>query len=96
MTLTKLIAPLVPFVAERMYQNLVRSWDKIAPESVHLCDYPEPNREEINYLLNQRTATAQTVVRLALKLREDNTLRVRQPLAELQYACDTSEAVRGD
>lgn len=90
-TLTKLIAPLVPFVAERMYQNLVRSWDESAPESVHLCDYPEPNSEEINTQLNLRTATAQTVVRMALKLREDNSLRVRQPLAELQYACDSSE-----
>ena len=91
-TLTKLIAPLVPFVAERMYQNLVRSWDKSAAESVHLCDYPEPNREEINTDLNLRTATAQTVVKMALKLREDNSLRVRQPLAELQYACDDPEA----
>lgn len=90
-TLTKLIAPLVPFVAERMYQNLVRSWDKAAPESVHLCDYPMPNREEINYQLNRRTATAQTVVRMALKLREDSNLRVRQPLAELQFACDSTE-----
>ncbi len=87
-TLTKLIAPLVPFVAERMYQNLVKSWNESAAESVHLCDYPDPNRDEINTDLNLRTATAQIVVKMALKLREDNSLRVRQPLAELQYACD--------
>ncbi len=87
-TLTKLIAPLVPFVSEQMYQNLVRSWDDSAPESVHLCDYPEPNQDEIDEVLNLRAATAQTVVKMALKLREENSLRVRQPLAELQYACD--------
>lgn len=90
-TLTKLIAPLVPFIAERMYQNLVGSWDESAPESVHLCDYPEPNTDEIDLQLNLRASTAQTVVRMALKLREDNSLRVRQPLAELQYACNSSE-----
>ncbi|MCA9068851.1 MAG: class I tRNA ligase family protein, partial [Planctomycetaceae bacterium] len=90
-TVTKLIAPMVPFIAERMYQNLVRSWDISAPESVHLCDYPEPNPAEIDLQLNLRASTAQTVVRMALKLREDNSLRVRQPLAELQYACDAPE-----
>ncbi len=95
-TLTKLIAPLVPFVAERMYQNLVKSWDQSAAESVHLCDYPAPNREEINTDLNLRTATAQTVVKMALKLREDNSLRVRQPLAELQYACDDPGLAEAD
>nr|MDQ3330208.1 class I tRNA ligase family protein [Planctomycetota bacterium] len=39
-TLTKLLAPAIPFLAERMYQNLVRSWDESALESVHLCRFP--------------------------------------------------------
>ncbi|HUQ72614.1 MAG TPA: class I tRNA ligase family protein, partial [Planctomycetaceae bacterium] len=39
-TTTKLLAPLTPFLADRMYQNLVTTWDKSAPESVHLCPFP--------------------------------------------------------
>ncbi len=85
-TLVKLLAPCLPFLTERMYQNLVRSWDKSAPESVHLCDYPEPRLEWLDPELNERMATAQQVVRLGHKLREQANVRVRQPLPELRCA----------
>src|SRR5690606_21617506 len=39
-TLTRLLAPAIPFLSERMYRNLVCSWDETAPESVHLCRFP--------------------------------------------------------
>ena len=90
-TLTKLLAPCIPFLTERMYQNLVKSWDESAPESVHLCDYPGCNESHLDPDLNRRMATAQLVVRLGHRLREENSLRVRQPLAELRFATSSEE-----
>ncbi len=91
-TLTKLLAPAIPFITERMYQNLVHSWAKngrsetlIDPESVHLCSYPQADRTLLDPELNCCMATAQTVVKLGHKLRAQTNLRVRQPLTELRY-----------
>jgi isoleucyl-tRNA synthetase len=77
-----------------MYANL--TWAKgeqsnDAPPSVHLCEYPLPDEEILDPTLNARTATAQLVVKLGHKLREEKNLRVRLPLAELQFACGTAE-----
>ena len=92
-TLTKALAPAVPFVTERMYQNLVCSWDGSAPQSVHLCDYPQCDESLLDPELNERMALAQLVVRMGHKLRDDANQRVRQPLAELRFACaDAAQA----
>ena len=92
-TLCRLLAPCIPFLTERMYQNLVLGRDVKAdesagelPGSVHLCTYPTAEEGLLDEALNHRMAAAQLVVRLGHKLREENTLRVRQPLAELQFA----------
>ena len=90
-TLSKLLAPITPFLAERMYKNLVTTWDATAPISVHLCDFPTVNKELLDPVLNDRTATIQRVVKLGHKMREQANLRVRQPLAELRIACNTEE-----
>lgn len=97
-TLCKAMAPTIPFMAERMYQNLVgglsgeasESNDDV-PVSVHLCEYPLPDEALLDPTLNLRTSTAQLVVKLGHKLREEKTLRVRLPLAELKFACSTPE-----
>src|SRR5690606_33275987 len=65
----------------------VLSTQDSAPPSVHLCHYPQPNPALLDTSLNERMAAAQLIVRLGHKLREDSNLRVRQPLAELQFAC---------
>lgn len=88
-TLTKILAPVVPFLTERMYQNLVRSVDTSAPESVHLTPFPIPNEALIDHPLSERMALAQVVVTLGHNLREKANQRVRQPLAELQFACQS-------
>jgi isoleucyl-tRNA synthetase len=80
--LTKLLAPLVPFLTERMYGNLRTG----GPESVHLCDYPTPDAALLDPELNTRMAAAQRLVRLGHKLRDDANVRVRQPLAEVRFA----------
>ncbi len=90
-TMSKLLAPLIPFLSERMYRNLVTTWDKEALESVHLCDYPECDEQLLDEDLNHQAATAQQVVRLGHKLREEANIRVRQPLAELRFACSDPE-----
>ena len=94
-TLCKAVAPCIPFLTERMYQNLVvgPAGDSNTPQSIHLNDYPRPNESLLDPTLNARTATAQVVVKLGHKQREDANLRVRLPLSELRVAC-TDEAQR--
>lgn len=50
-TVVKVAAPMIPFMTEDIYQNLVRSVDKTAPESIHLCDFPEENEDFIDHEL---------------------------------------------
>ena len=116
-TLCRLLAPCIPFLTERMYQNLVlgrectvdsvqgsgnRSDSALSehhalnselslPSSVHLCDYPTADTALLDADLNLRMASAQKVVRLGHKLREESNLRVRQPLAELRFATSNAE-----
>ena len=89
-TLSKLLAPAIPFLSERLYQNLVRGVDASAPESVHLCEYPQADQALLDPDLSERMALAQLVVNLGHGLREKTSLRVRQPLAELRFACGTA------
>jgi isoleucyl-tRNA synthetase len=112
-TLCRLLAPSIPFLTERMYQNLVlgsqpqddsprvsnnaqtpaASAEALTelPSSVHLCDYPIADTSLLDADLNLRMASAQKVVRLGHKLREESNLRVRQPLAELRFASSNAE-----
>ncbi|MBT6155392.1 MAG: class I tRNA ligase family protein [Planctomycetaceae bacterium] len=96
-TLTKLLAPCIPFLSERMYRNL--SADAESPESVHLCEYPQADESLLDADLNERMALAQQIVKLGHKLREGSSQRVRQPLAELRYTisadCSLSLAQQG-
>ena len=90
--LAELLAPFTPFLAERMYQALVRSWDRDAAESVHLRPFPAPDAGLRDADLAARTAVAQAVVRLGHRLREETGHRVRQPLPELKVAADDPAA----
>ncbi|HET6423566.1 MAG TPA: DUF5915 domain-containing protein, partial [Planctomycetaceae bacterium] len=91
-TLTKLLAPFTPFLSERMYQNLVQSEETHGsetvgfPASVHLCDYPTADAAWQDVALLEPMQTAQRVVRLAHRLREEINQRVRQPLAEVRVS----------
>jgi isoleucyl-tRNA synthetase len=91
-TLTSLIAPILPFTAEKLYQNLVRSIDANAPESVHLCAYPQMNTAWQNEQLVEDIATLRRVVSLALSARNAANMKVRQPLPRLLVkSADTRE-----
>ena len=82
-TLTRLIAPILPFTAEELYQNLVRSVDKSTPESVHLCAYPQLQPAWQDEQLVEDIATLRRIVSLALSARNEANLKVRQPLLRM-------------
>ncbi|HYP39191.1 MAG TPA: isoleucine--tRNA ligase [Chloroflexia bacterium] len=84
-TLTKLVAPVMPFLAETMYQNLVKSHDADGsqPESVHHCAYPEADEALIDRQLLADVALTQRLVSLARAARNKAGVKVRQPLREM-------------
>ncbi len=88
-TLTKLLAPFTPFLAESLYQNLIRSVDKQAPESVHLADWPAFDEKLVNPRLRDETALVMQLVNLGRAAREQAQIRVRQPLATLYVTTQT-------
>jgi len=93
MTLCQLLAPVIPFLTEVMYRDLVAEQDPGAPESVHLCDYPRPRDELIDEELSRQIAVITSCVSGALGLRNEQQLRVRQPLAELTALTGDAEAI---
>ena len=84
--LLRLLAPFLPFLTEAMYQNLVRSVDPEAPESVHHCSYPISDGALIDEALAVRVAQTRTLVSLGRAARNQAAIRVRQPLAALRIA----------
>ncbi|MBN2538112.1 class I tRNA ligase family protein, partial [candidate division WOR-3 bacterium] len=82
-TLVRLLAPMMPFLAEEIYQNLVRRADASAPESVHLCPYPEPDPGRRDPDLEREVALVRQVVSLGHAARETARLKVRQPLLSI-------------
>ncbi len=88
-TLVKILAPFVPFVTEAMYQNLVRSVDQSAPESVHLCDWPTADETAIDQDLLDRMSLAMQIAALGRSARSACNIKLRQPLARVRvYAGD--------
>lgn len=80
--LVKLIAPFVPFISEEIYQNLVRSVDKTAPVSVHLCEYPVADKTFIDASLNEGMQETLEIVNLGRRVRNTACSRARQPLSK--------------
>ncbi|MCH7617205.1 MAG: isoleucine--tRNA ligase [Chloroflexi bacterium] len=80
-TVSKLLAPFAPFVAEAVYRNLVCSVDKEAPESVHLTDWPEAEADLVDQALMDETRLVMRVVSLGRAARQKSQMKVRQPLA---------------
>jgi isoleucyl-tRNA synthetase len=83
LTLAKLLAPFTPFLAEEMYQNLVRSFDASAPQSVHLTDWPTADMSKVDRALSDETQLVMSVASLGRAARAKAQLKVRQPVAEL-------------
>jgi len=79
MTVTKLLAPMVPFVAEAMFAELGGEG-----ESVHLADWPKYNDKEIDSELTDEMATVRKIVELGHALRDEAEIKLRQPLSEVE------------
>ena len=84
----KIIAPVLPFVSESIYQNLIRNSDKNSLESVHLCDFPISNEEYINMGLIKNVDALKKSVELGRSARNNSDVRIRQPLSKALFAME--------
>ena len=82
-TVCKLSAPMIPFMTEDIYQNLVRSVDKNAPESIHLCFYPEADESLINKELEDKMEEILEIVVLGRSCRNSANIKNRQPIGTM-------------
>ena len=85
-TVAKLLAPAMPFLAEELYQNLVRSVDQTSPESVHLAEWPDVLPEMIDESLNRDMELVMRLVSLGHSARQKANRKVRQPLAQAAFS----------
>lgn len=85
-TLSKLLAPAMPFLADELYQNLVRSADPDAPESVHLATWPEVDKTFVDESLNRDMQLVMRLASLGHAARAKANRKVRQPLAEAAFS----------
>ena len=79
-TLTKLLAPMVPFITEQVWQELVRPTDSTSKASVHLTDFPRVNADAIDLELSQQVALTRRIVELGRASRAESGIKIRQPL----------------
>ncbi|MCI5863449.1 MAG: isoleucine--tRNA ligase [Lachnospiraceae bacterium] len=84
----KLAAPMVPFVTETIYQNLVRSIDKDAPESIHFCDYPVSREEFIDKDIEENMNIVLNTVVIGRACRNASGIKTRQPLGKMYVSSD--------
>ncbi len=82
-TLCRILAPILPFLSEEIYRNLVRPVKAALPESVHLTDYPQVESEWVDKDLERRIDCVIRTKELALKLRALSKVKIRQPLESL-------------
>ncbi|MFC2028533.1 isoleucine--tRNA ligase [Chloroflexota bacterium] len=90
-TISKLLAPTMPFIAEEIYQNLVRSGSPNSPESVHLAEWPAVHEYLIDTKLNSDMALVMKMVSLGHSARQKANRKVRQPLSEVALFVRSNE-----
>lgn len=93
LTLSQLMAPLAPMLADRLYQDLAQEGGHNWKDSVHLDDYPEPQPEQRRVELEAAMDLVRRITSMALSLREQAGIRVRQPLSELWILTREGEAL---
>ncbi|WP_298463103.1 isoleucine--tRNA ligase [uncultured Mitsuokella sp.] len=82
-TTVKAVAPMIPFMTESIYRNLVCSIDKQAPESVHLCDFPQVNEAHIDKELEKNMGEVLEIVVLGRAARNEANIKNRQPIGNM-------------
>ena len=89
-TVAKVAAPMIPFMTEDIYQNLVRSLDKEAPERIHLCDFPVANEAHIDKDLEAKMEEVLKVVVLGRAARNTANIKNRQPIGRMFVKAETA------
>ena len=82
-TLCKAAAPMIPFMTEEIYQNIVRKVDEAAPESIHLCDYPAVNETQIDAELEDNMDEVLKIVVMGRACRNTANIKNRQPIGQM-------------
>ncbi len=88
-TLAKISAPFVPFMAEQIYQNLVKTVDASAPNSVHLCDFPSFDEAMIDRNLEKSMEEVLQIVVLGRSCRNESNIKNRQPIGTMYVGAQT-------
>ena len=93
---TQIMAPVIPFMTEYIWQNLIKKVLPGAPESVHLSDWPAVTKGFEDNSIIEKTALAREVIAVAMRLRNEQQIKVRQPLNKLFVCCDgdTADKIR--
>ena len=84
----KTAAPMIPFMTEDIYQNLVRSIDANAPESIHLCDFPKVNEAHIDKELEENMDRVLKLVVMGRACRNTENIKNRQPIGQMYVKAD--------
>lgn len=91
-TLTKLISPFMPYLAEEMYQNLIRNVDPNAPDSVHMCDWPKVNEAYLDPELEAAMDTVRSIVEAASNARQKAGRKLRWPISRIVVSPNSDDA----
>lgn len=96
-TFSKVLAPALPFISERLYQNLVveTGYAKEEENSVHLCDYPTSDSKKIDSNLESEIELVRQIVKMGRALRERTKIRVKQPLECLAIVTHVAAEISG-
>ncbi len=89
-TFAKIAAPMIPFMTEDIYQNLVRSIDKDAPESIHLCDFPTWDAKYIDEALEANMEEVLDIVVLGRSCRNAANIKNRQPIGKMYVKAENA------
>ena len=95
-TLTQLLAPMVPFISEHVWQELVRPVDPTVADSVHLSDFPVANPSDIDTQLSAQVGLTRRIVELGRAARAESGIKIRQPLQRALIAASGWAALPAD
>ena len=87
-TVAKTAAPMIPFMTEEIYQNLVRNLDPSAPESIHLCDFPVANEQHIDKELEDNMEAVLKIVVIGRACRNTANIKTKQPIGKMYVKAD--------
>lgn len=91
-TCTKVMAPIIPFMTEKIWQELTRRVLPGSPISVHLADWPKPVENLADdFDIIEKTALTRDIIATSMRLRNESQLKVRQPLSSLYICCDKKQ-----